>query len=124
MPGVVNANGEAAYQHHRVVRRRPCAGSDGGSALIQASSKRHGVELSLAGNQPRGTVMDTPVPKKAVDDRWARTKDRLAIAMVVVVLLILGFLMVDGAVMNFQCSFWDFITFECNRWDAGFKRWE
>ncbi len=68
--------------------------------------------------------MDTPTQKKAVDERKARNRDRLAIAIVIVVLLILGFLMIDGAIMNFQCSFWDFITLKCNRWDAGFKPWQ
>ena len=68
--------------------------------------------------------MDTPASGKKSSDRWASTKDRLAIAMVIVFLLILGFMMVDGAVMNFRCSFMDFITFECNRWDARFKPWD
>lgn len=58
------------------------------------------------------------------DSRWTIIKYRLTMALVVVMLLILLFMMVDGAVINFQCSFWDFITFECNRWDASFKPWQ
>lgn len=50
-------------------------------------------------------------------------KDRLAIAGVVIALVVLLFMLVDGAVINFQCSFTQFITLECNRWDASFKRW-
>lgn len=62
--------------------------------------------------------------KKTSDDRWAAFKDRLGIVGVIVGLLLLGFMMVDGAIMNFQCSFTEFITFECNRWDASFKSWD
>jgi len=58
------------------------------------------------------------------ETKWDVIKYRLTMALVVVVLLGLVFMMVDGAVMNFQCSFWDFITFECNRWDASFKPWQ
>ena len=50
--------------------------------------------------------------------------DRLALVGVVLSLLFLVFFMIDGAVMNFQCSFTDFIQFKCNRWDAAFKKWE
>jgi len=55
---------------------------------------------------------------------WDVLKFRLTIALVVIVLLGLVFMMVDGSIINFQCSFWDFITFECNRWDASFKPWK
>jgi len=58
------------------------------------------------------------------DSRWTIIKYRLTLALVVAMLLILVFMMVDGAVINFQCSFWDFITFKCNRWDAAFKPWQ
>ena len=58
------------------------------------------------------------------DSRWVIIKYRLTLTLVVAMLLLLVFMMVDGAVFNFQCSFWDFITFKCNRWDAGFKPWK
>ena len=64
--------------------------------------------------------------KREPEDReslWVVIKYRLTMTLVVVLLLVLVFMMVDGAVMNFQCSFWDFITLECNRWDAAFKPW-
>ena len=58
------------------------------------------------------------------ESRWDIIKYRLTMALVVVLLLGLVFMMVDGAIINFQCSFWDFITFDCNRWDASFKGWK
>lgn len=67
--------------------------------------------------------MDTPAPEKPPIDKWAKTKDRLGIAGAILALLLLGFMLVDGSVMNFQCGFTDFITFKCNRWDASFKPW-
>jgi hypothetical protein len=51
--------------------------------------------------------------------RWAVLKDRLAIGAVILVLLLFFFLMIDGSIMNFRCSFVEFITFECNRWAGG-----
>lgn len=69
--------------------------------------------------------METPkseTPHPAT--RWAVLKDRLAIASVVVVLLILLFLMIDGSIENYRCSLWQFITFECNRWAAQTKPWD
>jgi len=48
--------------------------------------------------------------------RWTVIKDRLAIVAVVLVLAFLVFMMFDGAIVNFRCSFAEFITFECNRW--------
>lgn len=48
--------------------------------------------------------------------RWAAIKDRLAIVAVVLVLAFLVFMMFDGAIVNFRCTFAEFITFECNRW--------
>ncbi len=63
---------------------------------------------------------ETPRPAT----KWAVAKDRLAIASVVIVLLALLFLMIDGSIENPRCSLWQFITFECNRWDARMKPWD
>jgi hypothetical protein len=63
---------------------------------------------------------ETPHPAT----RWATIKDRLAIASVIVVLLILLFLMIDGSIENYRCRFTEFITFQCNRWDAREKPWD
>ena len=52
------------------------------------------------------------------DAKWATFKDRLAIALAVVLVLALFFFLIDGAVFNFDCSFGQFVTFECNRWNA------
>ena len=60
-------------------------------------------------------------PKNA---RWAVFKDRVAIVAVILVLALFVFMMIDGSIGNFRCSFVQFITFECNRWDAKPKRWE
>ena len=69
--------------------------------------------------------METSTPKTPPpDSKWAVVKDRLAIASVVVALLVLLFLMIDGSIENYRCSFWQFITFECNRWDARWKPWD
>jgi hypothetical protein len=51
--------------------------------------------------------------------RWAVIKDRLAMAAVIFVLLLLIFLMIDGWVVNFRCSLVEHITFVCNRWGGG-----
>ena len=48
--------------------------------------------------------------------RWASAKDRLAILAVILVLALLGFLLMDGWVENYRCTFAEFVTFECNRW--------
>lgn len=48
--------------------------------------------------------------------RWAHVRDRLAIVAVILVLALLGFMMVDGSIVNFRCTFAEFITLECNRW--------
>jgi hypothetical protein len=50
-------------------------------------------------------------------------KDRLAMAAVIVVLLLLLFSMFEGSIMNFQCSFTEFLSFKCNRYDARPKPW-
>ena len=51
--------------------------------------------------------------------RWAVIKDRLAIVAVILFLALFIFLMIDGSIMNFRCSFVEFITFVCNRWAGG-----
>lgn len=56
--------------------------------------------------------------------RWAAFKDRLGIAAVVLSLLLLLFFMFEGSVMNFQCSFTEFLSFKCNRYDARPKTWD
>ena len=56
--------------------------------------------------------------------RWATFKDRLAIVSVVVALLLLLFLMIDGSIENYQCTFTEFISFKCNRWNARFTPWD
>lgn len=48
--------------------------------------------------------------------RWASIKDRLAILAVILVLALLSFLLMDGWVENYRCTFAEFVTFECNRW--------
>ena len=53
------------------------------------------------------------------NERWLVFKDRLAIALVILSLLALLFMMIDGSIMNFRCSFTEFITFQCNRWFGG-----
>ena len=67
--------------------------------------------------------METPTPgKPPANLRWAVIKDRLAIASVIVVLVILLFMMIDGSIENAAAL--EFITFQCNRWDAREKPWE
>ena len=66
----------------------------------------------------------TPPGKSSPGGKWPVIKDRLAIAGVIVALLVLVFFMIDGSIANFRCSFWQFITFECNRWDARWKPWD
>ena len=48
--------------------------------------------------------------------RWAGIKDRLAIIAVILVLAFFVFMMFDGSIVNFRCTFAEFVTFECNRW--------
>ncbi len=55
--------------------------------------------------------------------KWAVFKDRLGIAGVIVSLLLLFYFMFDGSIMNFQCSFTEFLSFKCNRYDARPKPW-
>lgn len=55
---------------------------------------------------------------KEKNKRWPRIKDRLAITAVILVLAIFVFLMVDGSIMNFRCTFAEFVTLECNRWSG------
>jgi hypothetical protein len=68
--------------------------------------------------------MGPSTPQTPDPGRWATIKDRLAIASVVVVLLVLLFLMIDGSIENYRCRFTEFITFQCNRWDAREKPWD
>lgn len=83
-------------------------------------------ELDYQENDPwadirkRLDLIDQP-PQRG---RWALVKDRLAIVGVILVLAFLVFMMIDGSIENFRCSFVQFITFECNRWDAAPKRWD
>jgi hypothetical protein len=55
----------------------------------------------------------TEQPKRT---RWAGIKDRLAIVAVILVLAFLVFMMFDGSITNFRCTFAEFVTLECNRW--------
>jgi hypothetical protein len=57
--------------------------------------------------------------RKQDGGRWAVVKDRVAIGAVILVLALLLFLMIDGSIMNFRCSFVQYITFVCNRWAGG-----
>ena len=51
-------------------------------------------------------------------------KYRLSIAGVFLALFLLTFMMFNDAIFNFQCAMWDFITFQCNRFDMKLKAWE
>jgi hypothetical protein len=62
--------------------------------------------------------------RPAVRARWAVIRDRLALVAVILVLAFLVFMMIDGSIENLRCSFVQFITFECNRWDAAPKPWD
>ena len=68
-------------------------------------------------------VKSTP-DKDSKSTKWAGIKDRLAIAGAIVLFFVLIFMMFSGSIMNFQCSTWQFISFQCNRFDAEFKKWE
>jgi hypothetical protein len=57
-----------------------------------------------------------PEDEQDESGRWAVIKDRIAIAAVILVLALLLFLMVDGSIVNFRCTFAEFVSFECNRW--------
>ena len=48
--------------------------------------------------------------------RWAVFKDRLAILALILVLAFLVFIVIDGWVVNFRCTFGEFVTLECDRW--------
>ena len=54
--------------------------------------------------------------KKSRETTWGIIKYRLTMLGVVLILVLLVLLMVDGTVFNFDCSFLDFISFQCNRW--------
>jgi hypothetical protein len=68
----------------------------------------------------KSSAPDTP----ARGTKWAIIKDRLAVAGVIIALLALLFFLVDGTIVNLRCSFWQFVTFECNRWDARWRPWD
>jgi hypothetical protein len=69
--------------------------------------------------------MGEPSGEKAgAVSKWAVLKDRLGIAGVIVVLLLLLYFMFEGSIMNFQCSFTEFLSFQCNRYDARPKQWD
>ncbi len=61
-----------------------------------------------------------PVPETKMDV----LKYRLSIGGVIFALLFILFMMFSDAVFNFQCPVIDFITFQCNRFDADFKPWK
>lgn len=60
--------------------------------------------------------METEASDKSGESRWVTIKYWLTMVGMVLALLLLLLMMVDGTVMNFQCSAVEFITFECNRW--------
>ncbi len=68
--------------------------------------------------------METTPEQSGAATRWAVFKDRLAIAGVIIALLVLFFFMIDGSIENYRCRFWDFVTFQCNRWDARERPWD
>jgi hypothetical protein len=68
--------------------------------------------------------MGASTPEVPDPGKWATLKDRLAIAGVIVVLAILVFMMIDGSIVNYRCRFTEFITYQCNRWDASWKPWD
>jgi hypothetical protein len=67
--------------------------------------------------------METSAPKRP-GERWAAVKDRLGIAGAILLLLLLFVMLVDGAVVNHQCSVTEFLGSECSRWDARFRPWD
>lgn len=68
-------------------------------------------------------VLPTPYTRRP-DTKAEILKYRLALASVPLVLLILLFIIFNDTISNGQCSFGEFITFQCNRFDAVFKPWE
>jgi hypothetical protein len=63
----------------------------------------------------RGRYADIYQPQRK-RGRWAGIKDRLAIIAVILALAFFVFMMFDGSITNFRCTFAEFVTFECNRW--------
>jgi len=49
---------------------------------------------------------------------WPTIKDRAAIGGVILAIIVLALMQLDLAVLNFDCSFLDFVMFKCNRWSA------
>lgn len=54
--------------------------------------------------------------QEAPKGRWGSIKDRFAVVALILVLAFFVFMMVDGSITNFRCTFAEFITLECNRW--------
>lgn len=65
---------------------------------------------------------ETPPP--VTETKMDILKYRLSIGGVIFALLFILFMMFSDAVFNFQCPVMDFITFQCNRFDASFKPWK
>ena len=60
--------------------------------------------------------MDNRKQNDGTSPDWRVIKDWLTIVAVLVALLCIVFMMLDMVMINFKCSFGEFITFECNRW--------
>lgn len=56
--------------------------------------------------------------------RADKVKGRLAILGAILLILILAFMMFMDSIENFQCRPWEYVTFQCDRFDAQFKSWE
>tara|TARA_R110001606_G_scaffold90602_2_gene202482 strand:- start:424 stop:636 length:213 start_codon:yes stop_codon:yes gene_type:complete len=56
-------------------------------------------------------------PESSAEPVSVTVKYWLSISAVVFSLLVLLFALVDGAVINFRCSFFEFLSLECNRWE-------
>lgn len=88
----------------------------------QLSKSQESTSQSTASGETSAATSMAPAADRKTS-KWAKTKDRIVIGLVVLALLVLAFSWIDGAVINFQCSFTEFITFECNRWDRTFVPW-
>jgi hypothetical protein len=66
---------------------------------------------------------ETPGKTPDAASKWAVFKDRLSIGLAIAALLLLLFFMFDGTIMNFQCSFTEFLSFKCSRYDARPRSW-
>ncbi|MDP7547114.1 MAG: hypothetical protein QGF20_07460 [Alphaproteobacteria bacterium] len=96
-----------------------------GFAAHRFASRRVEIHLDtcrdMAGESGMGKSITDQEPPLS---KWERIKYFLVIAAVVLSLVLLLLMMIEGAVFNFQCSLYDFLSFECNRWDAKFKPWK